>query len=86
VTLRPQDTLYTSTPYSEFQDCPTSCNGDGPVRPHSQPDENGTAWSVDNAESHMALTFAETLRRSKDPLALLSLYASRLLLSPCCKG
>jgi hypothetical protein len=41
-------------------------------------DENGDKWSVDHAESHTALTFAETLRRSKDPLALLTLYESRL--------
>jgi hypothetical protein len=41
-------------------------------------DENGDQWSVDHAESHTALTFAETLRRSKDPLALLTLYESRL--------
>jgi hypothetical protein len=40
--------------------------------------ENGDAWDVDNAESHTALAFAETLRRSKDPLALLTLYESRL--------
>jgi hypothetical protein len=40
--------------------------------------ENGDAWNVDNAESHTALAFAETLRRSKDPLALLTLYESRL--------
>jgi hypothetical protein len=40
--------------------------------------ENGDAWEVDNAESHTALAFAETLRRSKDPLALLTLYESRL--------
>jgi hypothetical protein len=41
-------------------------------------DENGSHWSVDHAASHAALTFAETLRRSKDPLALLTLYESRL--------
>jgi hypothetical protein len=40
--------------------------------------ENGGAWSVDNTESHTALTFAETLRRSKDPLALLTRDESRL--------
>jgi hypothetical protein len=40
--------------------------------------ENGNAWDVDNPESHTALAFAETLRRSKDPLALLTLYESRL--------
>jgi hypothetical protein len=40
--------------------------------------ENGDAWDVDNAESHTALAFAETLRRSKDPLALLTLYEGRL--------
>jgi hypothetical protein len=40
--------------------------------------ENGDAWDVDNAESHTALAFAETFRRSKDPLALLTLYESRL--------
>jgi hypothetical protein len=40
--------------------------------------ENGDAWDVDNAESHTALAFAETLRRSKDPLALLTIYESRL--------
>jgi hypothetical protein len=40
--------------------------------------ENADAWDVDNAESHTALAFAETLRRSKDPLALLTIYESRL--------
>jgi hypothetical protein len=40
--------------------------------------ENGDDWDVGNAESHTALAFAETLRRSKDPLALLTLYESRL--------
>jgi hypothetical protein len=40
--------------------------------------ENGDAWDVDNSESHTALAFAETFRRSKDPLALLTLYESRL--------
>jgi hypothetical protein len=41
-------------------------------------DENGDKWIVENSESHSALTFAETLRRGKDPLATLSLYEARL--------
>jgi hypothetical protein len=41
-------------------------------------EENGGIWETGHAESHSALTFAETLRRSKDPVATLTLYESRL--------
>jgi hypothetical protein len=41
-------------------------------------DEQGELWNTGHPESHAALTMAETLRRSGDPLALLTLYESRL--------
>jgi hypothetical protein len=41
-------------------------------------DEQGELWNTGHPESHAALTVAETLRRSGDPLALLTLYESRL--------
>jgi hypothetical protein len=41
-------------------------------------DEQGERWNTGHPESHAALTMAETLRRSGDPLALLPLYESRL--------
>jgi hypothetical protein len=41
-------------------------------------DENGELWNTGHPESHAALTFAETLRRSKDPLQTLSIYEQRL--------
>jgi hypothetical protein len=41
-------------------------------------DEHGERWNTGHPESHAALTMAETLRRSGDPLALLTLYESRL--------
>jgi hypothetical protein len=41
-------------------------------------DEQGERWNTGHPESHAALTMAETLRRSGDPLALLTLYESRL--------
>jgi hypothetical protein len=41
-------------------------------------DENGELWNTGHSESHAALTFAETLRRSKDPLQTLSIYEQRL--------
>jgi hypothetical protein len=40
--------------------------------------ENGDLWETGHAESHTALAFAETLRRSPDPLKLLSLYEQRI--------
>jgi hypothetical protein len=41
-------------------------------------DEHGERWNTGHPESHAALTMAETLRRSGNPLALLTLYESRL--------
>jgi len=41
-------------------------------------EENGDNWSTGNPESHAALTFADTLRRSKDPIATITLYEQRL--------
>jgi hypothetical protein len=41
-------------------------------------EENGDRWNTGHPESHSALTFAETLRRSKDPLATLTTYEQRL--------
>jgi hypothetical protein len=41
-------------------------------------DEQGNLWNTGHPESHAALTMAETLRRSGDPLALLTLYEGRL--------
>jgi hypothetical protein len=41
-------------------------------------DEQGERWNTGHPESHAALTMAETLRCSADPLALLTLYESRL--------
>jgi hypothetical protein len=41
-------------------------------------DEQGECWNTGHPESHAALTVAETLRRSGDPLALLTLYEGRL--------
>jgi hypothetical protein len=41
-------------------------------------DEQGDLWNTGHPESHAALTMAETLRRASDPLALLTLYESRL--------
>jgi hypothetical protein len=40
--------------------------------------ENGDQWETGHPESHTALAFAETMRRSKDPLNTLSTYESRL--------
>jgi hypothetical protein len=40
--------------------------------------ENGEEWETGHPESHTALAFAETVRRSKDPLNTLSTYESRL--------
>ncbi|MFZ0593434.1 MAG: hypothetical protein WAM39_23455 [Bryobacteraceae bacterium] len=40
--------------------------------------ENGDEWETGQPESHTALAFAETMRRSKDPLNTLSTYESRL--------
>ena len=39
---------------------------------------NGDLWETGHPESHTALAFAETLRRSKDPLATLTIYEQRL--------
>ncbi len=41
-------------------------------------DEQGEVWNTGHAESHAALTMAETLRQAANPLALLTLYESRL--------
>ncbi len=41
-------------------------------------DEQGELWHTGHAESHAALTMAETLRQAANPLALLTLYESRL--------
>lgn len=40
--------------------------------------ENGDQWETGHPESHTAFAFAETMRRSKDPLNTLSTYESRL--------
>jgi len=40
--------------------------------------ENGDNWNTGHSESHTALTFADTLRRSKDPIATLTIYEQRL--------
>jgi hypothetical protein len=40
--------------------------------------ENGDLWETGEPESHTALAFAETLRRSPDPLKLLSIYEQRI--------
>ena len=40
--------------------------------------ENGDNWNTGHSESHAALTFADTLRRSKDPIATLTIYEQRL--------
>jgi hypothetical protein len=41
-------------------------------------EEYGNRWDPGHPESHAAMTFVETLRCSKDPLATLSLYEQRL--------
>jgi hypothetical protein len=41
-------------------------------------DEQGERWNTGHPESHAALTMAETLRQSANPLALLTLYEGRL--------
>jgi hypothetical protein len=41
-------------------------------------EENGDKWNTGDSESHAALTFADTLRRSKDPIATLTIYEQRL--------
>ena len=41
-------------------------------------EENGDNWDTGHPESHAALTFADTLRRSKDPIATITLYEQRL--------
>jgi hypothetical protein len=41
-------------------------------------DEQGERWNTGHPESHAALTMAETLRCSPNPLALLTVYESRL--------
>jgi hypothetical protein len=41
-------------------------------------EENGNEWNSGHPESHTALTLAETLRRSKDPLSTITLYEQRL--------
>ncbi|MFZ0592452.1 MAG: hypothetical protein WAM39_18485 [Bryobacteraceae bacterium] len=40
--------------------------------------EHGDEWETGHPESHTAFAFAETMRRSKDPLNTLSTYESRL--------
>jgi hypothetical protein len=41
-------------------------------------EEHGDRWDTGHPESHAAMTFVETVRCSKDPLAMLSLYEQRL--------
>ncbi len=41
-------------------------------------EENGDSIETGHPESHAALTFAQTLRRSKDPIATITLYEQRL--------
>ena len=41
-------------------------------------EENGDNWNTGESESHAALTFADTLRRSKDPVATITIYEQRL--------
>jgi hypothetical protein len=41
-------------------------------------EEHGNRWDTGHPESHAAMTFVETLRCSKDPLATLSHYEQRL--------
>jgi hypothetical protein len=41
-------------------------------------EENGDNWNTGHPESHAALTFADTLRRSRDPIATITLYEQRL--------
>ena len=41
-------------------------------------EENGDSIETGHPESHAALTFAETLRRSKDPITTITLYEQRL--------
>ena len=41
-------------------------------------EENGDNWNTGESESHAALTFADTLRRSKDPIATITIYEQRL--------
>jgi hypothetical protein len=41
-------------------------------------EENGDNWNTGHPESHAAFTFADTLRRSKDPIATITLYEQRL--------
>jgi hypothetical protein len=41
-------------------------------------EEHGNRYDTGHPESHAAMTFVETLRCSKDPLATLSLYEQRL--------
>ena len=41
-------------------------------------EENGDNWNTSESESHAALTFADTLRRSKDPIATITIYEQRL--------
>ena len=40
--------------------------------------EHGDLWETGHPESHTALAFAETIRKSPDPLRLLSLYEQRI--------
>jgi hypothetical protein len=41
--------------------------------------ENSDLWDVNHPEAQTAFVFAETLRRSKDPLLTLSIYEQRLM-------
>ncbi len=41
--------------------------------------ENSGDWNVDNPEAQTAFVFADTIRRSKDPLLTLSIYEQRLM-------
>jgi hypothetical protein len=40
--------------------------------------EYGDLWETGHSESHTALAFAETIRKSPDPLKLLSIYEQRI--------
>jgi hypothetical protein len=40
--------------------------------------EHGDLWETGHSESHTALAFAETIRKSPDPLKTLSLYEQRI--------
>jgi hypothetical protein len=41
--------------------------------------ENSELWDVNHPEAHTGFVFADTIRRSKDPLLTLSIYEQRLM-------